>query len=566
MARNQFLITDPGFRAERTAGVSAGKFLEQVTRLFKVAFRFVQAGERKLGLRHGVIARMPIHQIAISGDGLVGFALGIEAGGHTELCLADKGRLAEFAQVPFELLLRFGIFSFGEQVAGRQQDGARGGAGSGMVFGDFQQRIRFNPFVAAKTGRCHPGQRFGGLNLFLTLPPDDITHQNTQRERNDRTDSHLSFMFLEPCPKPIMERQLRNIRSHIGGGMFGPNLKNASLKIDAILANHPPLDSRDAKPYPPRMELDRNARIYVAGHRGLVGSAIWRELQQRSFARLIGRTHAELDLLDSAAVERFYAEQKPEYVFVAAAKVGGILANNSQPAEFLYQNLQIQNNLIHCAYGAGVKKLLFLGSSCIYPKHAPQPMKEEHLLSGHLEPTNEWYAVAKIAGIKMCQAYRRQYGCDFISAMPTNMYGPNDNYDLQTSHVLPALIRKFHEAKAGGALTVTCWGTGQPLREFLYADDLARACVFLMEHYSEEQFINVGFGSDVSVRELAETVKRIVGFDGEIAWDASKPDGTPRKLMDSSRLFALGWRPQVDLETGIGLAYEDFLSRSGNQV
>ena len=278
---------------------------------------------------------------------------------------------------------------------------------------------------------------------------------------------------------------------------------------------------------------------------------------------LIGRTHAELDLLDAAAVRAFYAQEKPEYVIDAAAKVGGILANDRHPAEFLFQNLQIQNHLIHGAYQAGVRKLLFLGSSCIYPRLAPQPLKEEYLLTGPLEPTNEWYAVAKIAGIKLCQAYRRQYGCDFISAMPTNMYGPNDNYDLQNSHVLPALIRKFHEAKAAKAPTVTCWGTGSPLREFLYADDLARACVFLLENYSEEQFINVGSGREVSVRELTETVKRIVGFAGEIVWDTTKPDGMPRKLMDSSRLFALGWRPQVELETGIRLAYEDFLKRFG---
>lgn len=304
--------------------------------------------------------------------------------------------------------------------------------------------------------------------------------------------------------------------------------------------------------------MDKHSRIYVAGHRGLVGSAIWRELERRGFTNLIGRRHAELELLDAAAVRRFYAEARPDYVFVAAAKVGGILANNNQPAQFLYENLQIQSHLIHGAHEAGVRKLLFLGSSCIYPKHAPQPLKEEYLLTGLLEPTNEWYAVAKIAGIKMCQAYRRQYGCDFISAMPTNMYGPNDNYDLQSSHVLPALIRKFHEARATGAKQVVCWGTGTPLREFLHADDFGRACVFLMEHYSEEQFINVGYGSDVTIRELAETVGRIVGFSGEIVWDTSKPDGTPRKLMDSSRLLALGWAPQVTLEQGIALAYEDF--------
>jgi GDP-L-fucose synthase len=309
------------------------------------------------------------------------------------------------------------------------------------------------------------------------------------------------------------------------------------------------------------MLMNENSRIYVAGHRGLVGSAIWRELERQGFKSLISRTRSEVNLLDSAAVQEFFTEAKPEFVFIAAAKVGGIHANNTQPAEFLFENLQIQNSLIHAAKLAGVRKLLFLGSSCIYPKLAPQPLKEEYLLTGPLEPTNEWYAVAKIAGIKLCQAYRRQYGCDFISAMPTNMYGPNDNYDLQTSHVLPALIRKFHDAKTGSAATVTCWGTGTPLREFLYADDLASACVFLMQHYSEEQFINVGSGSEITIRELSELVKRVVGFSGEIVWDDSKPNGTPRKLMDSSRLFGLGWKPQVDLETGIRLAYEDFLAQ-----
>ena len=303
------------------------------------------------------------------------------------------------------------------------------------------------------------------------------------------------------------------------------------------------------------------SRVYVAGHRGLVGSAIWRELERQGFKRLIGKSHAEFDLLDSSAVEKFYATEKPEYVFVAAAKVGGIRANEAQPAEFLYQNLQIQNHLVHGAHQAGVTKLLFLGSSCIYPKLAPQPLKEGSLLSGPLEPTNQWYAIAKIAGIRLCQAYRRQYGSDFVSAMPTNMYGPNDNYDLEMSHVLPALIRKFHEAKIAHAPTVTCWGTGSPLREFLYSDDLARASVFLMQQYSEEQFINVGYGSDIPIRDLAQLVRGVVGFTGEILWDKSKPDGTPRKLMDSSRLFALGWRPQVDLETGIRLAYKDFLKR-----
>ena len=309
------------------------------------------------------------------------------------------------------------------------------------------------------------------------------------------------------------------------------------------------------------MKIKNNPRIFVAGHRGLVGSAIWRNLAEAGYKNFIGRSRGELNLLNAAAVHQFFSEERPEFVFLAAAKVGGIHANNTQPASFIFENLQIQNNIIEAARLTGVEKLLFLGSSCIYPKLAPQPLKEEYLLSGPLEPTNEWYAIAKIAGIKMCQAYRRQYGCDFISAMPTNMYGPNDNYDLQSSHVLPALIRKFHEAKVNRSTTVNCWGTGTPLREFLYADDLASACVFLMQHYSEEQFINVGSGSEITIRDLSELVKRIVGFSGEIIWDTSKPDGTPRKLMDSSRLFALGWKPRVDLATGIRLAYEDFLSR-----
>ncbi len=307
--------------------------------------------------------------------------------------------------------------------------------------------------------------------------------------------------------------------------------------------------------------MQTSCRIYVAGHRGLVGSAIWRELQVRGFRNLIGRTRAELDLLDGVAVRKFYHLERPEYVFVAAAKVGGIQANRTQPANFLYENLQIQNHLIHGAYSAGVKKLLFLGSSCIYPKLAPQPMREEHLLTGPLEPTNEWYAIAKIAGIKLCQAYRRQYGCDFISVMPTNLYGQQDNYDAETSHVLPALIRKFHEAKTNGQSKVTCWGSGVPRREFLYVDDLARACIFLMERYSEEQIINVGCGNDVSIRELAEMVRQIVGFEGEIMWDETKPDGTPRKLMDSSRIAGLGWKPEIDLAQGIALAYRDFHQR-----
>ena len=305
--------------------------------------------------------------------------------------------------------------------------------------------------------------------------------------------------------------------------------------------------------------MKSDARIYVAGHRGMVGSAIWRELCRQGFANLIGKTHAELDLLDAAAVAKFFAADRPDYVFVAAARVGGILANDTHPATFLFENLQIQNNLIHHARLAGVRKLLFLGSAAVYPRLAPQPIKEESLLSGPLEPTNQWYAVAKIAGLKFCQACRRQHGCDFICAMPANLYGPNDHYDPQNSHVLPALIRKFHEGKIAGARSVTCWGSGAPLREFLHADDLAAACVFLMRHYSDEQIINVGSGSDLSIKALAEQVRRIVGFAGQIIWDTGKPDGTPRKLMDSSRIFALGWRPQINLETGIRHAYDDFL-------
>lgn len=306
------------------------------------------------------------------------------------------------------------------------------------------------------------------------------------------------------------------------------------------------------------MNWNANARVFVAGHRGMVGSALWRELERQGFRQLIGKPRSELNLLDQRAVREFFVSERPEFVFLAAAKVGGIMANHQQPADFLYENLVIETNLIQAAFETGVRKLLFLGSSCIYPKLAPQPLKEDYLLTGPLEPTNEWYAIAKIAGIKLCQAYRRQHGCDFISAMPTNLYGPNDNYDLNTSHVLPALIRKFHEAKVRGEPRVTCWGSGRPLREFLHADDLARACVFLMEHYSEEPFINVGFGSDISIKELAELVGRVTQFAGEIVWDTSKPDGTPRKLMDSSRILALGWRPQISLEEGIRLAYADF--------
>ncbi len=304
--------------------------------------------------------------------------------------------------------------------------------------------------------------------------------------------------------------------------------------------------------------LEPDSKIFVAGHRGLAGSAICRELARQGCTQILTRTRQELDLLDGNAVRAFLEREQPTHVFVAAAKVGGIWANNTQPADFLWENLQIQNHLIHGAWQAGVKKLLFLGSSCIYPKLAPQPLKEDYLLTGPLEPTNEWYAVAKIAGIKLCQALRRQHGCDFISVMPTNLYGPNDNYDLQGSHVLPALIRKFHEAKVRGDREVVCWGTGSPLREFLHADDLARALVFLMRNYSEEQFINVGSGSEITIRELAQIVQEVTGFTGTVVWDTAKPDGTPRKLMDSGRLFALGWQPRIGLREGIALAYADF--------
>ncbi len=303
------------------------------------------------------------------------------------------------------------------------------------------------------------------------------------------------------------------------------------------------------------------SKIYVAGHRGMVGSAIIRELQRLGFNHIITRTSSELDLRDQQQVAEFYKSEKPDIVFVAAAKVGGIHANNVYRAEFLYDNLMIQNNLIHYAYKNNVEKLLFLGSSCIYPKLAPQPLKEDYLLSGLLEPTNEPYAIAKITGIKMCEAYRDQYGCNFISAMPTNLYGPNDNYHPENSHVLPALIRKFHEAKLNNSSEVVVWGDGSPMREFLYADDLANALVYLMLNYNEKQFVNVGYGSDVTIKELAETVKEIVGYTGNMVFDTTKPNGTPRKLMDSQRLFDTGWKPKVALKDGIALAYQDFLSK-----
>ncbi|MDI6711721.1 MAG: GDP-L-fucose synthase [Anaerosomatales bacterium] len=301
--------------------------------------------------------------------------------------------------------------------------------------------------------------------------------------------------------------------------------------------------------------MDRDARIYVAGHRGLVGSAILRRLETGGFSNLIVRTHDELDLTRQADVEAFFEQERPEYVFLAAAKVGGILANATYPADFIRVNLQIQTNVIDAAYRFGAKKLLFLGSSCIYPKFAPQPMKEEHLLTGPLEPTNEPYAVAKIAGIVMVRSYRRQYGFNGISLMPTNLYGPGDNFDLTTSHVLPAMIRKFHEAKVAGAPSVTLWGTGSPRREFLHVDDLADAAVFLMERYDGEDILNVGVGEDVTIAELAEIVRDVVGYEGAIEWDTSKPDGTPRKLLDVSRLHALGWRARIGLREGIEQTY-----------
>jgi GDP-L-fucose synthase len=305
--------------------------------------------------------------------------------------------------------------------------------------------------------------------------------------------------------------------------------------------------------------MNKDSKIYVAGHRGMAGSAIVRNLKTKKFTNLIFRTSAELDLKNREAVQSFFEKEKPEYVFLAAAKVGGILANNTYPAEFLYDNLLIESNVIHQSYLSGVKKLLFLGSSCIYPKLAPQPLKEEYLLSGYLEPTNESYAIAKIAGIKLCESYSRQYGCNFISAMPTNLYGPNDNYDLEKSHVLPALIRKFHEAKVGNKEEVILWGTGIPKREFLHVNDMAEACVFLMENYNETLFVNIGYGSDVTITELAEIIKNIIGFEGKITYDNSKPDGTLRKLMDSSRMHSLGWKPKIFLKDGINKTYKEFL-------
>ena len=308
--------------------------------------------------------------------------------------------------------------------------------------------------------------------------------------------------------------------------------------------------------------MEKNSKIYVAGHRGMVGSAIVRRLEDLGYTNIIYKTSKELDLRRQAEVEKFFEEEKPEYVFLAAAKVGGIHANNTYPAEFIYDNLMIESNIIHSAYKNGVKKLLFLGSSCIYPKFAEQPIKEEYLLEGQLESTNEAYAIAKITGIELCKFYRRQYGCDFISAMPTNLYGINDNFDLETSHVMPALIRKFHEAKLSGDKEVVMWGTGKPRREFLYVDDLADACIHLMHNYSDEIHVNMGTGEDVEIRELAETIKRVVGYEGEIVNDLSKPDGTPRKLLDVSRLQDSGWKHNVELEKGIKTVYSWYLENT----
>lgn len=309
------------------------------------------------------------------------------------------------------------------------------------------------------------------------------------------------------------------------------------------------------------MLMNKEAKIFIAGHRGMVGSAIHRRLTVLGYANIITRTSVELDLRIQERVNEFFEAERPEYVFLAAAKVGGILANNTYRADFIYENIMIQSNIIHSAYATGVKKLMFLGSSCIYPKLAPQPLKEEYLLTGLLEPTNEPYAIAKIAGIKMCDAYRSQYGCDFISVMPTNLYGPNDNYDLQNAHVLPSLVRKFHEAKINNAPEVSIWGTGSPKREFLHADDLADACVFLMNTYSDEGLVNIGTGEDISISDLALLIKEVVGYEGSIVYDHTKPDGTPRKLMDVSKLNQLGWKYTLPLKKGLELVYQEYQSR-----
>ncbi len=307
--------------------------------------------------------------------------------------------------------------------------------------------------------------------------------------------------------------------------------------------------------------MEKHHKIFVAGHRGMVGSAVVRKLDREGFSNLVLKNSKELDLTNQADVKSFFSKEQPEYVVLAAAKVGGIMANNTYRGQFLYENLMIQNNVIHQSYVHGVKKLLFLGSSCIYPKMAAQPLNEESLLTGLLEPTNEPYAIAKIAGIKMCEAYRAQYGCNYISAMPTNLYGPNDNYDLNNSHVLPALIRKFHEAKEAGKNEVVLWGSGTPLREFLHVDDLADACYFLLKNYNEALFVNVGTGEDLSIHDLAKLVQKVIGFDGNIVLDSSKPDGTPRKLMDVSRINNMGWKAKIDLETGIRTVYNSVLEQ-----
>lgn len=305
--------------------------------------------------------------------------------------------------------------------------------------------------------------------------------------------------------------------------------------------------------------MNKDSKIYVAGHRGLVGSAIVRELNKKGYINIIGKTHKELDLMDALAVENFFKDEKPEYVFLAAAKVGGIYANSTYPADFIYENLQIQNNVIGNSHKYGVKKLMFLGSSCIYPKMCPQPIKEEYLLSGYLEETNEAYALAKISGLKMCQYFNKQYGTNFISVMPTNLYGPYDNFHPEHSHVMPALIRRFNEAKVNGAKEVVVWGSGAPLREFLYSEDMADACIYLMENYEGNDFFNIGTGKEITIKGLAELIKEVVGYEGEIVWDSSKPDGTPRKLLDVSRLESQGWKYKMELKDGVKEAYEWYL-------
>jgi len=333
---------------------------------------------------------------------------------------------------------------------------------------------------------------------------------------------------------------------------------------DLHLTTHPLRLTPNSSRLTTKKEMNKTDKIYVAGHRGLVGSAILRHLKGEGFMNLITCTHSLLELTDQSAVNKFFEQEKPDYVFLAAARVGGIYANSTYPADFIRDNLLVQTNVIDAAFRSGVKKLMFLGSSCIYPKFAPQPMKEEYLLTGELEPTNEWYSIAKIAGIKMCQAYRRQYGFNAISVMPTNLYGPGDNFNLEDSHVFPALIRKFHEARVHEKSEVIIWGTGTPRREFLYVDDFADSTIFLMKNYDNEEIINVGAGKDITIRELAELVKDIVGYEGEIVFDDSKPDGTPKKLLDVSRLTELGWSPRVSLRDGLALTYEWFLVHQGD--